>query len=460
MWGIFLGLGLLMFLAYKGMSIIWVAPLTALFVAVFSGLVVPEPVAPAQFPLEFLDHFVRVYMGGLNNLGGFAGFTRNWFPVFLLGAIFGKIMDETGAAKAVALAVVNLIGKKFAILAVVLSCAVLTYGGISLFVVVFAIYPLALAVFREANITRNLIPGAIALGAFTFTMTALPGSPQIQNIIPTRYFGTTAGAAPIMGFVGAIIMLVGGMLWLSYREKQYAKKGIGFTELSKSVEFSSTNLPNWGLALVPLVVVVLTLNAANIIGPANFRNLLGRGGFVIVEALVFGILTSLALFWKRIPSLVATLGAGAQGSIIAIINTSAAVGFGAVVQAVPGFKTLTDAVLGIGGNPLISQAIAVNVLAGATGSASGGMGIALEALGATYVELANAAGISLEAFHRIASMSSGGLDTLPHNGAVLTLLAVTSLTHKDSYIDIFMVASAIPLIAVVVGVIMGGLGLV
>ena len=442
-----------MFLAYKGMSIIWVAPITAFIVALFGGLIVPEGGL-------FASEFARVYMGGLNNLGGFAGFTRNWFPAFLLGAIFGKIMDETGAAKAVALAVVNLIGKKFAILAVVLSCAVLTYGGVSLFVVVFAIYPLALALYREANITRNLIPGAIALGSFTFTMTALPGSPQIQNIIPTQYFGTTAGAAPIMGFVGALIMLVGGMAWLTYREKQYAAKGIGFTELNKNVEFSSANLPHWGLALIPLLVVVLTLNAANIIGVDNFKNLLGRGGFVIVESLVFGIIVALLLFWKRLPNLVATLTAGASGSVTAIINTSAAVGFGAVVQAVPGFKVLTDTVLGIPGNPLVSQAVAVNVLAGATGSASGGMGIALEALGARYVELANAAGISLEAFHRIASMSSGGLDTLPHNGAVLTLLAVTSLTHKDSYLDIFVVGSLVPIIAVIVGVIMGGVGLI
>lgn len=441
MWGIFLGLGLLMFLAYKGMSIIWVAPITALIVALTGGL-------------DLVPAYTETYMTG------FVGFAKNWFPAFLLGAIFGKIMDESGAAKAVALAVVNLIGKKYAILAVVLSCAVLTYGGVSLFVVVFAIYPLAVALFREANITRNLIPGAIALGSFTFTMTALPGSPQIQNIIPTRYFGTDAGAAPIIGIVGALIMLIGGMAWLIYRENYYNKKNIRFTELNKNVEFVSTNLPHWGLSLVPLLVVVLSLNAANILGAENFTNMLGRGGFVIIEALIFGILTAVAIFWKRIPNIVGTVNAGAQGSIIAIINTSAAVGFGAVVRAVPGFATLTETVLGIGGNPLVSQAVAVNVLAGATGSASGGMGIALDALGATYVELAQSSGISLEAFHRIASISSGGLDTLPHNGAVLTLLAVTSLTHKDSYLDIFVVASLVPIIAVIVGVILGGLGIV
>ena len=169
MLGIILGLALLMILAYRGMSIIWIAPICAMIVAVSGGL-------------DLLPAYTDSYMTG------FVGFAKNWFPVFMLGAIFGKIMDESGAAKSVAHAVINIIGKKFAILAVVLACAVLTYGGISLFVVVFAIYPLALALFREANITRKLIPGAIALGSFTFTMTAIPGSPQIQNLIPMQYF--------------------------------------------------------------------------------------------------------------------------------------------------------------------------------------------------------------------------------------------------------------------------------
>ena len=144
---------------------------------------------------------------------------------------------------------------------------------------------------------------------------------------------------------------------------------------------------------------------------------------------------------------------------MAIINTSAAVGFGSVVKAVPGFAILTDMLLGIKGNPLISEAVAVNLLAGATGSASGGMGIALEALGSKYVELAATSGIPLEAFHRVASLSSGGLDTLPHNGAVLTLLAATQMTHKDSYIDIFMVACVIPIISVIAAIILASIGL-
>ncbi|ABR50603.1 Citrate transporter [Alkaliphilus metalliredigens QYMF] len=425
--GIIIGLALLMYLAYRGMSIIWVAPLAALVVAFTGGL-------------ELLPAYTQDYMGG------FVGFAQSWFPVFMLGAIFGKLMDDSGAARAVAVLITKAFGTKRAIMAVVAGCAVLTYGGVSLFVVVFAMYPLALALFREANISRKLIPGTIALGSFTFTMTAIPGTPQIQNLIPRDYFGTTAMAAPIMGIAGAIVMCGGGLLWLNYRQKQMAAAGEVFVELTEKVEeVDVSTLPNPYLSLIPLVSIILLLNVAEL---------------DIIIALGIGILLTIALNFTRLPKLVQTVNTGASGSVLAIINTSAAVGFGAVVRAVPGFETLTEMVLGIGGNPLISQAVAVNVLAGATGSASGGMGIALAALGDRFVELAATSGIPLEAFHRVASLSSGGLDTLPHNGAVLTLLAVTAMTHKDSYKDIFMVGTAIPVLAVITAIIFASVGLV
>lgn len=425
MFGIFLGLALLMFLAYKGMSIIWIAPICALVVALTGGL-------------ELLPSYTEAYMGG------FVGFAKSWFPVFMLGAIFGKIMDESGAAMSIAVWIIKVIGAKKAILAIVLGCSVLTYGGISLFVVVFAMYPLALALFREANITRKIIPGAIALGSFSFTMTAIPGTPQIQNLIPMKYFGTTPTAAPIIGIVGAAIMFGMGMTWLTYRERKFTKAGELFVEPDKAVkEITHENLMHPLLALAPLLTVVVVLNVLK---------------QPIIVALVSGVLLGIVIGYKKLENLVTTINAGASGSVLAIINTSAAVGFGSVVKAVPGFTQLTNNLLGIKGNPLISEAVAVNVLAGATGSASGGMGIALEALGTKYMELAASSGISPEAFHRIASLSSGGLDTLPQNGAVLTLLAITGLTHKDSYLDIFMTCTLFPVVSVVVGIVLGGFG--
>lgn len=426
--GIILGLVVLMGLAYLGYSIIWVAPLAAGVVAWTGGF-------------NLLEAYTGVYMSGL------VGFLQSWFPVFMLSSIFGKLMEDTGMAKSIAVNLSRIIGKNRAILGVVLSGAVLTYGGISLFVVVFAIYPLALSLFREANIPRRLIPATIALGAFTFTMTALPGTPQIQNLIPTKFFFTTPTAAPIMGIAAAIIMIFGGYFYLMWRQKSLIAKGEVFIEPddSKILEVSG-NLPNALLSLLPLLSVLLTLNFLE---------------WHIVVSLLFGVFIIIVLNLPRIKKIgvINSVNEGAKGSVTAIMNTSAAVGFGTVVQAVPGFASLTTALMSIPGNPLVSLAVAVNLLAGATGSASGGMGIALEALGEQYYLLSQTSGISPEAFHRVASIASGGLDVLPHNGAVLTLLTITGLTHKESYLDIAVVAIVIPTISVIAAIILASLGI-
>ncbi|MFG6146972.1 GntP family permease [Halobacillus sp. B23F22_1] len=426
MLGILLGLAVLMALAYLGWSIIWVAPIAAGVVALTGGL-------------DLLDAYKNTYMEG------FVGFAKDWFPVFMLGAVFGKLMEDTGMARSVAVALTKVIGTKRAILGVLASAAVLTYGGVSLFVVVFAVYPLAISLFREANITRRLIPATVALGAFTFTMTAIPGTPQIQNLIPMEYFGTNATAAPAMGVIAALVMAVGGYFYLRWREKQLTSKGEYFTEpKDNNLVEEGEKVPHFLLSILPLLTVLITLNLFN---------------WDIVVALISGILLIMVLNFTKFKKFVKSINSGAGGSVIAIINTSAAVGFGTVVRAVPGFDKLTEVLMGVRGNPLISEAIAVNVLAGATGSASGGMGIALEALGSKYYEIAMDTGISPEAFHRIASLSSGGLDALPHNGAVLTLLTITGMTHKDSYKDIFIVAVLIPVISVAVVILLASIGI-
>ncbi|WP_096439167.1 GntP family permease [Alteribacter populi] len=426
MFGIFLGLIVLMALAYLGWSIIWVAPIAAGVVAITGGL-------------DLLDAYKDTYMGG------FVSFAKDWFPVFMLGAIFGKLMEDTGMARSVAVALTKIIGTKRAILGVLVSAAVLTYGGVSLFVVVFAVYPLALSLFREANISRRLIPATVALGAFTFTMTALPGTPQIQNLIPMEYFHTSATAAPVMGIVAAAVMAVGGYLYLRWRERKLTSNGETFTEpKDKKIIDVEDDHPHFLLSLLPLLTVLITLNILN---------------WDIVTALISGIILIMVLNVMKLKMFVKSINNGASGSVIAIINTSAAVGFGTVVREVPGFERLTELLMGVRGNPLISEAIAVNVLAGATGSASGGMGIALEALGSKYYEIAMNTGISPEDFHRIASLSSGGLDALPHNGAVLTLLTITGMSHKDSYKDIFIVAVLIPVISVAVVILLASIGI-
>lgn len=426
--GIIIGLVILMGLAYMGYSIIWVAPLAAGFVAWTGGL-------------NLLEAYTGVYMTGL------VGFLQTWFPVFMLSSIFGKLMEDTGMARSVALTLSKVLGEKRAILGVFLSAAVLTYGGISLFVVVFAVYPLALSLFREANLPRRLIPATIALGAFTFTMTALPGTPQIQNLIPIPYFFTSPTAAPIMGIAAALVMAIGGYLYLVWRQNQLVNKGELFDEPKDNTVVEVTDeAPNVFLSLIPLLSVLITLNLLE---------------WNIIVSLMAGIILILLLSLPRIRHIGVTssINGGAKGSVTAILNTSAAVGFGTTVQAVPGFAVLTSALMSIPGNPLVSLSVAINLLAGATGSASGGMGIALAALGEQYYDLSQTSGISPEAFHRVASISSGGLDVLPHNGAVLTLLTITGLTHKDSYMDIAVVAIIIPVASVIVAIILASLGL-
>lgn len=429
MLSIIIGLVLLMALAYLGWSIIWVAPLVAGVVAIMSGL-------------NVFETYTGTYMDGL------VGFVGKWFPIFLLGAVFGKLMEETGAAKSVAKKVTQLIGKKRAILGVLIASALLTYGGVSLFVVVFAIYPIALQLFREANIARRLLVPTFAVGAFTFTMTSVPGTPQIQNLIPMDYFHTSPTSGYLIGIVTTLIMAAGGYFWLAYRAKKLAAKGEGYVAPSNEADTNTgekeERIPNWILSLVPLLVVVVLLNIVKM---------------EAIYALLIGVLSIMVLNYKDYKKFVFSINEGGKGSVMAILNTSAAVGFGAVIAVVPAFDDITSWLLHVSSNPLVAEALSVQIMSIITGSASGGMGIALSTLGDTFYSIAQTTGVSPDALHRIAAVASGA-SIFPNNGALLTLLAVTGLTHKETYKDVFMVAFLIPTVALIVGVIMGAVGLV
>jgi len=438
-----LSLGLLILIAYRGFSVILFAPLCALLAVLLTD--------PIQVPPAYLTIFMEKL----------AGFVKLYFPVFMLGAVFGKVIEISGFSKSIVASVIKLFGPQRAMLSIVIVCAILTYGGVSLFVVVFAVYPFAAEMFRQTNIPKRLIPGTIALGAFTFTMDSLPGTPQIQNIIPTSFFQTTTWAAPWLGVVGAIFIFICGMGYLEFRRRQAIRDGKGYTsDLVRPLEnepepFEHERLPNPFVALSPLVLVfvlnkLFTDMIPGIYG-STYQFLLGTGKPTPIEigkvaaiwavqgALLIGVLTVVVLAWGPIRSKFAEgskLAVG--GALLATLNTASEYGFGGVIAALPGFAVVASLLQSIP-NPLINEAITVTVLAGITGSASGGMSIALAAMANTFIENANAAGIPLEVLHRVASMASGGMDTLPHNGAVITLLAVTGLTHRDSYRDIFAI---------------------
>jgi H+/gluconate symporter-like permease len=429
---------LLMVAAYRGYSVILFAPIAAMGAVLLTD---PSAVAPA-FTGLFMDKMV--------------GFVKLYFPVFLLGAVFGKLIELSGFSRSIVAAAIRLLGTQQAILVIVLVCALLTYGGVSLFVVVFAVYPFAAEMFRQSNIPKRLIPATIALGAFTFTMTALPGTPQIQNIIPTAFFSTNAWAAPWLGVAGTLFMFFVGMLYLrrQLNKAQRAGEGYGIDLRNEPDTPDDIKLPNPWLALSPLLVVgVSNLVYTNLIpqlyGQSHILQLPGMsapiqtevakitGIWAVEAALLTGIVLVLVCSFRTVKDKLAEgTKTAVGGSLLAAMNTASEYGFGAVIAALPGFMLVANALESIP-NPLINEAITVNLLAGITGSASGGMSIALAAMSESFVSAANAAAIPLEVLHRVASMASGGMDTLPHNGAVITLLAVTGLTHREAYKDIF-----------------------
>jgi len=455
--GIVLSLGLLMYLAYRGISVLILAPVLALVAAAFSGM-------------PILATFTHVFMPNLAN------YLKLFFPVFLLGAIFGKVMEDSGSAKAIAQDIASRLGKSRAILAVVLSCAILTYGGVSLFVVAFAVYPIAAHLFREAGTPKFLIPGAIALGSFTFTMTALPGTPQIQNAIPMPFFKTTVYAAPVLGTLVGLVMFAAGTWWLMSRAKAANDRGEFYGDHPNEVvkKFDNDNLPNIWLALLPIgIVLVLNFILSEYVLKADaigyeylkakpFETNLGavRGIWSLIISLVVALVIAIVINWKRFVSVKDSVNTGIFGSMLPILNTASEVGYGNVVKTLGAFAIIQAALLGISDNPLITAAIATNVLAGITGSASGGMSIALGAMGDTFYQAALLQGINPEVLHRVVAIACGGLDSLPHNGAVITLLGITQLTHKQSYADIGMVSVLIPVGCGVLAIILGTLGVV
>ncbi len=436
---VLLALVLLMVVAYRGYSVILFAPIAAMLAVLLTQ---PHAVAP-MFTGVFMDKMV--------------GFVKLYFPVFLLGAVFGKVIELSGFSRSIVTAIIAFVGRERAILCIVLVCAVLTYGGVSLFVVVFAVYPFAAEMFRQGGIPKRLIPGTIALGAFSFTMDALPGTPQIQNIIPTTFFGTTTWAAPVLGTLGGLIILTAGVTYLSWRVRSAERAGEGYGEghINEPEPLRDEALANPWIALLPLVVVGVANKLLTQWIPLWYEPKtevqLAMAKPVVTDvaavtaiwavqgALILGILTVLAFAFRPVVSKFAEgTQAAVAGALLASMNTASEYGFGAVIAALPGFLVIADALKAIP-NPLVNEAITVTTLAGITGSASGGLSIALAAMSDGFKAAAAASGIPLEVMHRVAAMASGGMDTLPHNGAVITLLAVTGLTHRVSYPDIFAV---------------------
>jgi len=410
------GLGLLIWLTIRGMNLFIAAPLCALIVALTSGL----PVFAGD------SNFVATYMSG------FTGFIASWFFMFLLGALFGKFMEDTGAADALSKWIISKIGYKQAVFAVVAACAILTYGGVSVFVVAFSVYPMALSLFKDANLPRRFIPATMAFGSVTFTMTSA-GSPEIQNWIPIKYLGTSPYAAWEVSLVVAIFMALFGYWWLKRMVGKAVLAGEVFEAKPEDPEIKEREYPHPITGFIPLLVVLLL----------SFFLHESLAQLALIVALGGGVLTLMTINFKYFQNLSTAVNLGTTGALLAIGNTAAVVGFGAIAKTTTAFQDTVEVMTQIPGNELIGAAIAVSVIAGLTGSASGGQAIALPLVGPHYIDQ----GVDPEELHRIVSISSGALDSLPHNGYVVTTIrAICHETHQRAYGPMAALTVAVPLI--------------
>ena len=474
--GILFALLFLIFFAYRGWSILLLAPLAAMLAALTAG----QPV---------LAHWTLTFMHSAGD------FVARFFPQFLLGAVFGKLMDDSGSLQTIAQFMTRKLGPQRAILAVVLSGAIVTYGSVNVIISYFVLVPMAHTIFKAGNIAHRLMPAAIVLGTSTFTMTALPGTPSIQNTIPAPYFGTTPFAAPGLGLIASAIMLSFGLWWLRRAEHKARSQGIGYVtsnsmpheaaaedlmvreRATTAHEFDpaelhrgshSVTLPNIVLAVLPLLTVLLVnflmnllilprLDTSYLNDPAwGHASMSALGGiWAVLTGLSAGLICLLLLGFKRLPSLRESVDAGANAAALPVLSVASLVGFGSVVASLPAFTSVRDWLLSVPGGPLVSLAISINTLAGLTGSASGGLTIALQTLAPTFNQLSAGLNIDPALMHRVAVIGAGTLDSLPHNGAVISVLALSGTKHHESYKDIVVVAIIGPMAALVTVIMLG-----
>lgn len=436
---------LLIWLALRGVEIVFAAVLCSLIVIVTNGLPIAEGIT------DFYS---------FGPLGAFT-FAGKFFLLFIAGAMFGRVMGDSQAAASIALALVGRLGAHRALWIATLSCALLTYGGVVVFVVIFAMYPLGLRLLQEADIPKRLLCAALALGAGTFTLSALPGTPSVQNVISAVALETDLFAGGWLGMVGGIVMFCVGMWYLERQRVLAAKNGEHFVpgprDPISSGDEDDRDTPPWQLAILPLMVVLMTIMLPRLITLLMDEATLDTGGwpFELLRfaagqpivwpsvALLLGTLLAVSLFPKMRRGGLIVMGQGVNDAIFPLINTAAVIGFGGVVTHTAGFEEFTRMMLDSALPPLLSLFASVSLVSAITGSASGGLQIFMQTMAPAYLEM----GLDVGVVHRIATMASGGFDSLPHCGSVVAMLTITGMTHREAYRDVGIITVVIPVLA-------------
>lgn len=423
--GMIAALALLSFLVMKGVNIFIAAIASSLLVAITGQI-------------GLYDALQTNYMGG------FTGFFGGNFLIFMAGALMGQVYEKTNGAKAIARLIIKGLGKGAAIIAVPLAIGILTYGGIAGFVVCFAVFPIALEIYREADIPRRFIPGVIVFACCTFSAIG-PGNPQVGNVVLQNALGTSLMAGATVGFICTAVTLVVGVVMLQYMVKKAQANGEHFVAKATDRFDDDAECPNGWVALIPLVLTLIAIN----IKVGGSQLISTAFGVILGAALAYVMLRKYKDPDAKILDLTAN---GIKNAVTAAANTSAVVGFGSVVKAAVGFPVLCSAIENIPGPPLVAVALATTLIAGICGSGSGGLGIAAPILKPIFVD---GLGINVNVLHRMMMIASSGLDSMPHNGFVVTVInGVCGETHKDAYMPVFWLTVITPLIATAVGVIL------
>ncbi len=443
--GILISLGMIMWLCYRGMNLLIVGPLCALLCLMF-----------AFGSVDIVKGMLGPYSTGFGN------YAKNFFLMFALGAIFGRLTSDTGTGKTIALKLATVLGKinvksryvriVITILLISLITAILCLGGVSSFVVIFTMVGITKPLFEAQDIPWHTSLCGMTFGSQVFTATMIPGSPAIQNLIPMKYLGTTPKAAPMLGLASAAVAIVLCIIYVIYVAKKAERENERFLPtgevivktLKNEIDIKEGEFITWGqfcVALIPSVTLLIALNLFNIKPEA---------------ALFIGILLNIIIFWKKIEDLGNSLGEGAFSGARTLLGVCAVVGYGNAVTAVPGYNFVVSMLDSIPGPPVIQLLIATNIIGGITGSASGGLAIALDTLSARYLAM----GMNPEVIHRIAAMGCYGLDSLPHNGSIINMINTSGLTHKNSYKHFFWCTIFIPMIVAVFSVIFVQMGII
>ena len=373
-------------------------------------------------------------------MAAFVGYIKSYWPLIFLGASFGKAMQLGGGAEDLANWMTAKLGTKYIVPMLCLVTLILGYGGVSCYVIVFVMYPICLNVFKKADLPRKMIPGIVAAGCFT-AVNLGPGSPSVVNNIPVKYLNTSPTVLPLYSFIIAAFFFIIATIYMMWEEKRARKFGWHFdadeATLKMMAEYETKEHGNGPVALIPLALVVV---------PLFFK-------VDVLYSLLAGWIAIAIIYWKKIDKKIDILNCGVSDAMGAIVATSAVVGFGGVAKLTAGYTTIVDIATNMGGNPLWSFSIATSLLAGACGSGSGGLTLALETLAPQYLEM----GIHPGVLHKVASAACITLDSLPHNGVMVTVLACCGLTHKEGYRYLFCITVIGAILTMILAVVLGGI---